>query len=152
MSKTNFNNSFLINRRRESFAALSFALLLSTWLFIPFGGSGDMDYHLTSIWCALGEKQDLCNDIQTLPEDPNAGFSNHVTAEVPFMFQICDSRNIDYWPYCEFEIDHPETQLRAASRLYGVPGCAPYMSVKLGTIRQNCGSKIRPVEPSSRFA
>lgn len=110
MSKTNFNNSFLIYRRRESFAALSFALLLSTWLFIPFGGSGDMDYHLTSIWCALGEKQDLCTDIQTLPEDPNAGFSNHVTAEVPFMFQICDSRNIDYWPYCEFEIDHPETQ------------------------------------------
>jgi hypothetical protein len=95
---------------REKLAAFSFVLLLSTWLAIPFGASGDMDYHLTSIWCAWGERPGLCDNIQTLPEDPNARFSNHVSAEVPFMFQICDSRNIDYWPYCEFEANHPETQ------------------------------------------
>jgi hypothetical protein len=94
--------------RKLSIAALFF--LLVTWLSIPYGGSGDMDYHLTSIWCAWGEKAKLCNDIQVLPEDPNAQFRNNATAEVPFMFQMCDSRNIDFWPYCELESQHPETQ------------------------------------------
>lgn len=102
--------SLLKNFGREKLAAFSFVFLLTAWLSIPFGASGDMDYHLTSIWCAWGERPGLCDNIQTLPEDPNARFSNHVSAEVPFMFQICDSRNIDYWPYCEFEAEQPETQ------------------------------------------
>lgn len=59
-----------------------------------------MDYHLASIWCAHGEKDGLCADIDRTDN----------TAEVPFMFQICDSRPIDFWPYCEFETVHPETQ------------------------------------------
>ena len=75
-----------------------------------------MDYHMASIWCAWGEKQDVCEDIEITEQDPTAQFWNNATAVVPFMFQICDSRNIDFWPYCEVETDHPETQrLRMAS-------------------------------------
>ena len=91
-------------------ATVSLFFLLVSWLAIPFGGSGDIDYHLASIWCAWGESPGVCSDIQMLPEDPTAQFRNNVTAEVPFMFQMCDSRNIDFWPYCEFESEHPETQ------------------------------------------
>jgi hypothetical protein len=97
-------------------ACVSFFLLLSTWLFIPYGGSGDMDFHLASIWCAHGEREDLCEKIEINPEDSSSQFRNNASAVVPFMFQICDSRNIDYWPYCDFEDSHPETQrLRMAS-------------------------------------
>jgi hypothetical protein len=81
-------------------ACISFFLLLCTWLAVPFGATGDMDFHLTSIWCALGEKDGLCEGIDR----------TNNTAEVPYMFQMCDSRNIDFWPYCEFENAHPETQ------------------------------------------
>ena len=81
-------------------ACLSFFLLLCTWLSLPFGAAGDMDYHMASIWCAHGEKDGLCVDIDR---------ANN-TAEVPFMFQMCDGRNIDFWPNCEFEKVHPETQ------------------------------------------
>ena len=87
-------------------ACISFFLLLCTWLSIPYGGSGDMDFHMASIWCAQGEKEGLCVNID------RAGS----TAEVPFMFQMCDGRNIDWWPYCEIEPENPSTQrLRMAS-------------------------------------
>lgn len=69
-------------------------------MFIPYGASGDMDFHMTSIWCAHGEKEGLCTNIDR---------ANN-TAEVPFMFQMCDSRNIEFWPYCEFQVVNPETQ------------------------------------------
>ena len=75
-----------------------------------------MDYHMASIWCAWGEKPGVCENIEITEQDPTAQFRNNATAEVPFMFQLCDSRNIDFWPYCEVETDHPETQrLRMAS-------------------------------------
>jgi len=110
MLQSKFSHSLIKNFGREKLATFSFILLLFTWLAVPYGASGDMDYHLTSIWCGWGERPGLCENIQTLSEDPNARFSNHVSAEVPFMFQICDSRNIDYWPYCEFEVNHTESQ------------------------------------------
>jgi hypothetical protein len=91
-------------------ACVCFFLLLCTGLSIPFGSSGDMDYHMASIWCANGERDGLCKDIEIGPEVPAAQFRNSASAEVPFMFQMCDSRNIDYWPYCEFDDKHPETQ------------------------------------------
>ena len=88
-------------------ACLSFFLLLCTQFSIPFGGSGDMDYHMASIWCARGEVDGVCTNIER-----NNGF----TAEVPFMFQMCDGRNIDWWPRCEIETNNPATQrLRMAS-------------------------------------
>jgi hypothetical protein len=88
------------NKKTVVFACISFFLLMCTWLSIPHGATGDMDFHLASIWCAQGEKEGLCADIDRV--------SN--TAEVPFMFQMCNSRNIDYWPYCEIDEVHPETQ------------------------------------------
>jgi hypothetical protein len=94
------------NQKRVVLAVISFFLLLCTWLSVPFGASGDMDFHMTSIWCGHGEKDGLCTNIDR---------ANN-TAEVPFMFQICNSRNIDYWPYCEVETENPPTQrLRMAS-------------------------------------
>jgi hypothetical protein len=65
-----------------------------------------MDYHMASIWCARGEKPGICANIDQAAN----------TAEVPFMFQMCNSRNIDWNPYCEFEEDNPPTQrLRMAA-------------------------------------
>jgi hypothetical protein len=94
-------------RRSTSLVAcVSFFLLLCTWTSVPYGATGDMDFHLTNIWCAAGEKDGLCADIDPVNN----------TAEVPFMFQMCNSRNIDYWPYCEIESENPPTQrLRMAS-------------------------------------
>ena len=94
------------NHKKVVLASVSFLLLLCTWLSVPYGASGDMDFHMTSIWCGHGEKDGLCTNIDR---------ANN-TAEVPFMFQMCNSRNIDYWPYCEVETENPPTQrLRMAS-------------------------------------
>ena len=87
-----------------------FFLLLTVWTTIPFGATGDMDYHMASIWCAWGEKHKVCENLVVGENDPTMQFRNNASAEVPFMFQMCDSRNIDFWPYCEFEENHPETQ------------------------------------------
>ena len=95
-----FGFTYAFKKQMKLVACSSFFLLLCTWLFIPFGATGDMDYHLATIWCAHGEKEGSCSKIDRAEN----------TAEVPFMFQMCDSRNIDFWPKCEFEEVHPETQ------------------------------------------
>jgi hypothetical protein len=91
-------------------ASMCFFLLLGTWLSVPYGAGPDMDYHMASIWCAWGEKPDICENAEFTEQDPTAQFRNNASAEVPFMFQLCDSRNIDFWPYCEVETERPETQ------------------------------------------
>ena len=107
---TNIAEAQSTKRRSSSLVAcVCFFLLLCTWTSIPHGATGDMDFHLTNIWCAAGEKDGLCADIDLVNN----------TAEVPFMFQMCNSRNIDYWPYCEIESENPPTQrLRMASPQY----------------------------------
>lgn len=55
---------------------------------------------MTSIWCARGEKPGICANIDQAAN----------TAEVPFMFQMCNGRNIDWFPSCEFEEENPPTQ------------------------------------------
>jgi hypothetical protein len=104
---TNIEEDQSTKRHSSSLVAcVCFFLLLCTWTSIPHGATGDMDFHLTNIWCAAGEKGSLCADIDLVNN----------TAEVPFMFQMCNSRNIDYWPYCEIESENPPTQrLRMAS-------------------------------------
>ena len=59
-----------------------------------------MDHHMASIWCARGEKPGICANIDQATN----------TAEVPFMFQMCNGRNIDWFPSCEFEEENPPTQ------------------------------------------
>ena len=103
---TNIEEAQSTKRRSSSLVCVSFFLLLCTWISIPHGATGDMDFHLTNIWCAAGEKDGLCADIDLVNN----------SAEVPFMFQMCNSRNIDYWPYCEIETENPPTQrLRMAT-------------------------------------
>jgi len=71
-------------------AVLSFFITLSCWSFSSsIGSGGDIDAHISSIWCAWGEKPGMCEN------------SNDSTAQVPYMFQMCDSRPIDAWPNCE---------------------------------------------------
>jgi hypothetical protein len=99
-------DSSLSKAKPTFIACASFFILLCTWFAIPFGSSGDMDYHMASIWCARGEKPGICANIDQATS----------TAEVPFMFQMCNGRNIDWYPYCEFEEDNPPTQrLRIAA-------------------------------------
>ena len=86
---------------------VSFLLFLSlvAWsVSSPIGSGVDADFHLGSIWCARGESRDLCEsiDIAAQPEP---------TAVVPFMFQMCDGRNIYFWPKCEVSPEKPATQL-----------------------------------------
>lgn len=100
---------------RKQFLAsiLAFFLILTCWSFSsPIGSGVDTDYHLGSIWCANGYRENICIEPstgETQSKTPN-------TALVPYMFQMCDERNIYYWPNCELEKSHPDTQkLRMAS-------------------------------------
>ena len=89
-------------------------LIISLFLFLslaawtvssPIGSGVDADFHLGSIWCAHGEIKGVCESIDTT-EWPAA----NVTAIVPFMFQMCDERNIYSWPKCELSENNPVTQ------------------------------------------
>jgi hypothetical protein len=79
-------------------------LSLAAWsISSPIGSGADTDYHLGSIWCARGESKGLCEsiDLTTQPEP---------TAVVPFMFQMCNGRDIYFWPECEVSSENPATQ------------------------------------------
>ena len=79
-------------------------LSLAAWsVSSPIGSGNDTDYHLGSIWCARGESKGLCESIDlTTQSGP--------TAVVPFMFQMCDGRDIFFWPKCEVSSEKPATQ------------------------------------------
>lgn len=71
-------------------AVLGFFITLSCWSFSSsIGSGGDIDAHISSIWCAWGEKPGICEN------------DNDSTAQVPYMFQMCDGRPFDSWPNCE---------------------------------------------------
>ena len=94
--------------RRNKYALLTsflFFLTLAAWsISSPIGSGVDTDYHLGSIWCARGESKGLCESIDmTAQPEP--------TAVVPFMFQMCDGRNIYFWPNCEVAKENPSTQV-----------------------------------------
>ena len=87
-------------------------LVLLCWaLSSSIGSGGDTDNHLSSIWCAWGEKANVCEDLS----ETATGYS----ATVPFMFQMCDGRPIDFSPACEFTKDHaPKQTLRTSAPAY----------------------------------
>jgi hypothetical protein len=92
--------------RTNFLISLLLFLSLGTWsVSSPIGSGVDTDFHLGSIWCARGESKGLCEAIDTA-----AWPSANVTAIVPFMFQMCDERNIYFWPECEVLVDNPNTQ------------------------------------------
>ena len=74
----------------------------------PISSAADSDYHMTSIWCAWGEKPGLCeNRIEE---------SNGPTVEVPFFVQMCEGRPITEWRNCEESNVNPKMQrLRTTS-------------------------------------
>ena len=86
--------------------------VLLCWAFSSsIGSGGDADYHLSSIWCAWGEKANVCEDLS----ETATGYS----ASVPFMFQMCDGRPIDFSPACEFQEKHASVQrLRTSAPEY----------------------------------
>ena len=91
----------------RSSLAVSFLLFLSlvAWsVSSPIGSGVDADFHLGSIWCARGEVKGLCEPIHTTAQ-------SGPTARVPFMFQMCNGRNIYFWPYCEVAKENPGTQV-----------------------------------------
>jgi|694.fasta_scaffold75169_3 hypothetical protein len=97
-----------MGRQTKSSLLVSITLFftLAAWsVSSPIGSGVDTDFHLGSIWCAHGEIQGVCESIDTT-NWPTA----NVTATVPFMFQMCDQRNIYVWPKCELSENNPATQ------------------------------------------
>jgi hypothetical protein len=87
---------------------LFFLCLAAQSLSAPISSAADSDHHMTSVWCAWGEKPGMCeNRIET---DTGA------TVDVPFFVQICEGRPITEWRHCEEESTHPKIQnLRTTS-------------------------------------
>ena len=92
----------MANRTKKSLliSFLLFITLFSWSVSSPIGSGVDADFHLGSIWCAHGESKGLCESLDEVNQ----------TATVPFMFQMCDGRNIYFWPKCEVATDNPATQ------------------------------------------
>jgi hypothetical protein len=90
------------------FASSFFFVALLCWAFsAPIGAGPDSDFHISSIWCGQGERKGLCEEIGASAAQYNA--------KVPFMFQMCDNRPIEYLPSCAEIVTKPETQfLRTA--------------------------------------
>lgn len=63
-----------------------------------------MDFHTTNIWCAWGERSGLCEN-RSLSDD------GQYYADVPFMFQMCDGRPVDFFPRCQ-KIESTESMQR----------------------------------------
>ena len=93
-------------------AVIASALLfvaLACWAFAaPIGAGPDSDFHISSIWCGQGERTGLCEDV---------GLSApQYTAKVPFMFQMCNGRPIEFLPGCAEVNAKPDMQfLRTAT-------------------------------------
>lgn len=89
--------------------SILFFLVLSCWAFAgPIGAGGDSDFHISSIWCGQGPRKGLCED--------RGMYETGYQAKVPFMFQMCDGRPIEFLPRCAVINSKPEMQfLRTAS-------------------------------------
>jgi hypothetical protein len=85
--------------RNTAIAVLAFFVLLTCWSFSSsIGSGGDIDAHISGIWCAWGEKLGMCEN--------DTGSS----ATVPYMFQMCDGRPIDSFPGCDVVKSSAEMQ------------------------------------------
>ena len=85
--------------RNIAISILAFFVLLSCWSFSSsIGSGGDIDAHISSIWCAWGEKPGMCED------------DTGSIATVPYMFQMCDGRPLDSFPGCDVVKSSAEMQ------------------------------------------
>ena len=89
-------------------ASVFFFVVLLCWAFAaPIGAGADADFHISSIWCGQGEREGLCEERDVL--------AGSIQASVPFMFQMCNGRPIEYLPNCPTIDAKPTTQfLRTA--------------------------------------
>ena len=101
--------------RNIAVSILAFFVLLSCWSFSSsIGSGGDIDAHISSIWCAWGEEPGMCEN--------DTGSS----ASVPYMFQMCNGRPIDEMPGCDV-VDSSE-QMQTL-RIIGVGSRSPYYTI-----------------------
>ena len=101
--------------RNIAIAIFGFFFTLACWSFSSsIGSGGDIDAHISSIWCAWGEKPGMCEN--------DKGSS----ASVPYMFQMCNGRPIDELPGCDVveSSEHMQTL-----RIMGEPARSPYYSI-----------------------
>jgi hypothetical protein len=96
------------NTKSAIATSILFFIVLLCWAFAaPIGAGADADFHLSSIWCGQGERQGLCE------ERDDSGWT--IQAKVPFMFQMCNGRPIEYLPGCPAIHSEPAMQfLRTA--------------------------------------
>lgn len=90
-------------------ASALFLLVLVCWAFAaPIGAGGDSDFHISSIWCGQGERKGLCEE--------RGSYETGYQARVPFMFQMCNGRPIEFLPGCAEVNAKPDMQfLRTAT-------------------------------------
>jgi len=106
ISKTNSN--ILI-------AVAFFFLTLCCWsISSSIGSGGDIDAHISGIWCAWGEEPGICENL------------GDRSATVPYMFQMCNGRPIDSMPGCEVVESSDQMQ---TLRIMGEPARSPYYSI-----------------------
>lgn len=97
------------NNKPAVIASALLFIALTCWAFAaPIGAGPDSDFHSSSIWCGQGERTGLCEDV---------GLSApQYTAKVPFMFQMCNGRPIEFLPGCAEVNAKPDMQfLRTAT-------------------------------------
>ena len=90
-------------------ASALFLVVLVCWAFAaPIGAGGDSDFHISSIWCGQGERKGLCEN--------RGWYETGYQAQVPFMFQMCNGRPIEFLPGCAEVNAKPDMQfLRTAT-------------------------------------
>jgi len=104
-----------ISATNRNIAILGLFITLACWSFSSsIGSGGDIDAHISSIWCAWGEEPRMCEN--------DTGSS----ASVPYMFQMCNGRPIDSMPGCEVAESSDQMQ---TLRITGEPARSPYYSI-----------------------
>lgn len=97
----------LSSTRKPLIAALAFFVVLSAWsVSSPLGSAADGDQHISSIWCAWGEKQGVCEELDRAAAWP--------TARVPFMFYMDNGRPAEYLKDNEENVREKMPMLRTA--------------------------------------
>jgi len=101
--------------RNIAIAILGFFITLACWsIGSSIGSGGDIDAHISSIWCAWGEEPGMCeNDTES-------------SATVPYMFQMCNGRPIDSMPGCEVAESSDQMQ---TLRIMGERFRSPYYAI-----------------------
>jgi hypothetical protein len=101
--------------RNIATAIFGLFITLACWSFSSsIGSGGDIDAHISSIWCAWGEEPGMCeNDTGSI-------------ASVPYMFQMCNGRPIDSMPGCEVAESSDQMQ---TLRIMGERFRSPYYAI-----------------------